>query len=453
MRSRDLLAAAGILFVAACGARSTLHDPSVNSPGSGGSGTGSATATSGTGVITGPGGGPSALCTTLVGLDPPLELVGIDSPTSAHDPALLQLAQGDVLALARHQAPNAPAVGSVNLIASRFDAWGTWLPDSVFASEVTASAPDFPFVSSAEPKGTFALGMKPFPQGGPIDCQLQATYGISPDAPSSPGALTAHSNGTCDDYPISVATAQDGTHLVASDLSLGNETGVELRAMTIEVLDPTGELIISSIESCATKRLVGDALPTTDGFLFVQSAADSLDCFNPTSPRALFLRHFHGTIEDDFDVHDGFDDLVYTRILPRAGGSWILYRESGASAEVQPPAIAVPFGTDSVAGSEFPVTNPGAGQVAAAAFGGGFAVASVDSIDPSGATVLLRVYSPQGTLTAQTSFSTNGAWLGADRLAILASPDSSKLLVGWTGGDSGASARMMVRRFDCANVK
>lgn len=224
--------------------------------------------------------------------------------------------------------------------------------------------------------------------------------------------------------------------------------------MNVEILTADGNLITSTNDACATSRLVGDVLSTQTGFLFVQSAGGALDCFQTDSPRRLFLRRFDGAGEEQFVVHDGFDDLVYTRILPRNGGSWLFYRESGASAQVQPPAMAIPFGTDSATGQEFAITDPGVGQVAVAALGGGFVVAIVDTLDPSSATIQLRVYSATGTLTAQAAFSTGGAGfglgLGLDRVTLIGSPGGTSFLVGWTGSSAGTSRRMMVRRFDCA---
>jgi hypothetical protein len=457
MRSSALFAATGFVFVAACGARSTLHDPVSSSPGSGGEGTGggatTAASTAATGIIAGPGGGPSGPCNALVSNEPPIELPGSDLALSAHEPIFELLGKTDVLALARREAPNSPAVGSVNLTSTRFDAWSTWPPPPFDPPvNVIASAPGFTFVSSVEPNGTFALGMKPYPMNAPVGCELQASYGITPGAPLGLGALSAHALGTCDDVPISVASAGNGTHFVASDLVISDKTGTPVRGMSVEILSPDGNLLTATNDACASSRLVGDVLATQTGFLFVQSAGDALDCFQTDPPRRLFLRRFDGASEESFVVHDGFDDLVYTRILPRKGGSWIFYRESGASAEVQPPAMAVPFGTDSATGQEFAITDPGVGQVAIGALGGGFVVAIVDTLDPSSATILVRVYSAAGVLTAQSSFSTSGAGFGLDRVAVIGSPSGTSFLVGWTGSSAGGSTKMMMRRFDCIEL-
>ena len=163
MRSSARLAAAGFVFVAACGARSTLRDPTGSPPGSGGTGggTGTVTATTSTSATAGPGGGPSGVCAALVSHDPPIELPGSSLALSARDPLLELFGNGDVLALARRDAPNSPAVGSVHITATRFDPWSGWPPALDPSLDVTPSAPAFAFVSSRLPPSRWASGLSP----------------------------------------------------------------------------------------------------------------------------------------------------------------------------------------------------------------------------------------------------------------------------------------------------
>ena len=100
----------------------------------------------------------------------------------------------------------------------------------------------------------------------------------------------------------------------------------------------------------------------------------------------------------------------------------------------------------------FPITDAGLGQVAVAPFGDGFAVAVVDAIDPSAPTLRLAVFSAEGLVQAQTSFSTGGAWLTNDRLTLLGAPDGKALLVGWVGASPDLGASLFLRRFDCADL-
>ena len=458
MRSRSLLAAALLVSAAACGARSTLTDPPVSSAGSGGTGTSSATSTaastSATGVMTGPGGGPNILCSALTDIGAAIELPAAAPKRSARDPWLDRLAAGDVLAVARHDLVGGPMFAPQAIEAVRLDPWAAWPPTVHAPTPVIDSMPDMPFVAATEPQGTFALGVMQVPMKAPAGCSLAAIYGIAPDAPPGPDTLAAHLTDDCSALPISVATAEDGSHFVASDTLVSDKDGKEIRGMIVTVLDPEGNLIASPNLACASNRFVGDVLATGPDFLFVQSASDGLDCAAKGTARRLFLRRFHGAAEERLVVADGFDDMVYARILPRPGGTWIFFRESGASAEVQPPGMAIAFGTDSAAGTAFPVTDPGVGQMAVAALAGGFVVAYADLLDSSSPTIVLRVYSATGTLTTQRAFSTGEAWLNGDRLTLIASPDGTRFLVGWVGksGVAGSDTGMFVRRFDCANA-
>ena len=148
-------------------------------------------------------------------------------------------------------------------------------------------------------------------------------------------------------------------------------------------------------------------------------------------------------------VYEGTDDLVLTRLLRRSEGAWLIFQESGASALLQPPAMAMRLAADGVPGAPFVITDPGLGQVAVAALGDGFAVAVVDAIDPSAPTIRLRVFSAEGSALSEASFSTSGAWLVNDRLTLLGSPDGTQLLVGWVGTTPDQGSRVFLRRFDC----
>ena len=455
MRSRALLAAVLLVSAAACGARSTLQDPAGNTVGSGGTGPSSATSTaavgSTTGATSGPGGGPSGLCSTLVSVEPLVELVASDTISAMHDPWFEVGGDGKVVAFTRREVLEAPP-GNPDLIqATRLAPWSTWPPTIDFTAHVVETVHGSPFVAAVEPKGTFAVQVAPLPApNAPLGCDLAAMFGVSVEGPSGPDAFTAHLSGDCTVFPISIATADDGSHFIASDIPAGDK-GAPLRGMVTTVLGAYGQLIASPNLACASNRLVGDVLATGPDFLFVQSASDSLDCAAKGTARRLFLRRFQGTIEDSFAVVDGFDDMVFARILPRQGGSWIFYRESGASSAVQPPGMAIAFGTDSAAGTAFPITDAVSGQMAVAELAGGFVVAFVDLSDPSAPTIIIRVYSPTGALVTQTSFSTAGAWLTGDRLTLISSPEGGRFLVGWTGtsGVVGANPAMFARRFDC----
>lgn len=457
MRSPSLaLSAALLVFAAACGARTTLRDPGGGAAaGSGGTGS-TATATSvTTGPGSGPGGGPILACQSLISVEPAVEVPTSDGTTAARDPRLLLLGTGDVLALVRGETPT-PTGDLPSTVASvRLEPWKLWPPTLHAPNVIYQPGYKAPFVAAVEPQGTFALGVERFPLNNPTGCDLDAFFGLAPDAPGpGPGSVSQSMPGTCDDAPIGIATAGDGTHLVANDLNFGGGSPVS-RILQSVLLDAKGGLLATLGPYCASNRFVGDMLPIAGSLFFVHSSSDNGQC--PSSPgpqgvaRHLVLHRLHGQIDSTETMYDGEDDMVYARLLPRPGGAWLIFRESGASALVQPPGMAMPIGLQQGSGSAFPITTtPGAGQMAVAALGGGFVVAVVDSVDPSAPTVLLSVYSGEGMLLTETSFSTNGAWLNGDRLSLIASPDSTSFLVGWTGNKSAPGSELFVRRFDCA---
>lgn len=455
MRSPSLAlpAAALLVFAAACGARTTLRDPGGGAT-AGSGGTGSTTSTSVTaGPGSGPGGGPVLACPSLISVEPPIEVPTSDGTRAARDPLLLLLGTGDVLALVRGEALTTPGDIPTTVASIRLEPWTLWPPTIHPPNVIHQMGWKTPFVAAVEPQGTFALGVERYPFNNPTGCDLDAVFGIAPDAPGT-GAFNQPSPGTCNDAPIGIATAGDGTHLVASDLSFdGNSPGA--RILQSVLLDAKGGLLATLDPYCASNRFVGDMLSIDGNLFFVHSSSDSGQCISSPGPqgvaRHLLLHRLHGQIDSTETVYDGEDDLVYARLLPRPGGAWLIFRESGASAVVQPPGMAMPIGLQQGSGAAFPITtSPGAGQMAVAALGGGFVVAVVDFLDPSAPTILLSVYSEAGQLLTETSFSTNGAWLNGDRLSLIASPDARSFLVGWTGNESAPGSELFVRRFDCA---
>jgi hypothetical protein len=385
--------------------------------------------------------------------DPMVALPVLADFRAAHDPLLQRLDQGDVLALVRRESMQSPQGGASSVSEVRLAPWEAWPPVFQTPLLVLSDSWNVPFVSSVEPLGTFALGVEPFPKNNPSGCDLAAFYGLSPDAPPGPNALALQLDGKCDDAPIAVATAGNGTHFVANDVRFSNDIQ-PVRSMVAHVLDASGKMIASLEPVCASTSIVGDVVSDETGFLFVHSSSDSQSCVKtpPHNPgRRLLLRRLQGSKEETSLVHEGIDDLVYARILPRKGGSWVLFRESGASALTQPPGMALRLEGGSPSGEAFPVTSSDTDRMAAAAFGDGFVVAFVDALDPSAPTIFVRVYDGSGTLVSEASFGTNSAWLLGDRLTLVASPDARSFLVGWIGAAEPSGTETFVRRFDCVD--
>lgn len=455
MRSRSPLAAALVVLLAACGARTSLQTPTESTAGSGGSGAGSS-GPGGSGPATGAvtssvgsstGGSVNVVCPALSMPDPVVVLPALIDDRAPHDPLLESLGESEVLALVRREEMQSMS-GLSSVSEVRLAPWGAWPPVIKPPLLVTSDSWYVPFVSSVEPLGTFALGVAPFPKNNPSGCDLAAFYGLSPETPPGPSALPLQLPGKCDEVPVAVATAGNGTHFVAYDTRFGNTSA---RSLVTQVTDASGKNIGVPDPLCATTSFVGDVLPDETGFLFVHSTSNSATCVDQPFGlgNLLLFNRVEGAESMGTVVHYGTDAVVYTRILPRSGGAWVLFRESGASAEVQPPGMALKIAGDMPAGEAFPVTPPGTDRMASAAFGDGFVVAYVDNIDPSAPKIFVRVYDGSGTLVSEVSFDTNGAWLTRDRLTLTASPDARSFLVSWIGATEPDGSEMFVRRFDC----
>jgi hypothetical protein len=392
------------------------------------------------------------VCPALQMLEPLVELPALADLRAAHDPLLQRLDKGEVLALVRREAVEGPVGGGLSSVSQvRLVPWQSWPP--VFEAPLLTLSDSWnvPFVSSVDPYGNFALGVAPFPKNNPSGCDLLAHYGLSADAPPGQGSLFLHLDGTCNDAPIAVATVGNGTHFVANDVLAGTSIHT-FRSLVAHVLDPAGKKIASLDPVCAATRLVGDVLPDEAGFLFVHSTSVTPSCSEVETPdpaRRLVFHRLQGTKDETSVLYEGIDDLVYARILPRNGGSWVIYRESGASAVIQPEGMAMRLEGSSPTGEAFPVTSSGTDRMASASFGDGFVVAFVDNLDPSAPKIFVRVYDESGTLVSEAAFDTNAAWLLGDRLTLVASPDATSFLVGWIGAKEPFGSETFLRRFDC----
>lgn len=454
MRSRALLAAAGLVFVAACGARSSLRVPIESTTGSGGAGGGVSTAVGSGGAGPGSGGASPALCATLVHQEPSVALQAPDASTGAHDPLLQLLAQGDVLALSRRTALESPGIVPDAIGAVRLDPWGVWPPTIHPPALVTGDATSASFVASAEPLGTFSLGVERFPKNAPPGCSVSAVYGISPDSPPGPPPLDVPLLSACDDLPRGIATLNNGLHYVAVD-GPWSDGGAPKRSFSAHLFDNGGAALTPPIPTvCASTPFVGDVIASGEEFLFVHSAGGKDDCSDaavPATPaRRLIVGRRGKASMSSAVVVEGSDDMVHAQLLPRSTGAWLIFRESGASAEVQPPGMAMLLGPNGEPGTAFPITSPGAGRISATALGDGFVVAIVDAVDPAAPNILVGVHSSDGTIAAETSFNTAEGWLNGDRLTLVASPSGTSFLVGWAGASKAPpGSEVFVHRLDC----
>ena len=456
----------------ACGARSTLEAGAGVSSGAGGGGAqggGGSTTTAGPGGAgpggAGPGGAGSGgaggqggalpvACAALTAVEP----MAMPKPSpgfALHDPLLFPLASGSALLVARANQLESPGPLPSQVDTLPFAPWGAWPPAFALPKVAHPVANPLPFAASMEPGATLALLVQPFPTNAPPGCSVDALFGVSPDAPQWPMGFMFPVQGGCVDTPLAVGSNGEGLHFAAADIS-ANAGGQGLRGLSFQVFDGEGQLVIPPQIRCSSTLHTGDVLAGEHDFLFAHSAAIDDACGDPNAPAGpatqLVLRRLAKGASSAATLFQATDELVLTRLLPRSSGAWLIFQESGKSALIQPPAMAMRLSADGAPGAPFPITDAGLGQVAVAPFGDGFAVAVVDAIDPSAPTLRLAVFSAEGLVQAQTSFSTGGAWLTNDRLTLLGAPDGKALLVGWVGASPDLGASLFLRRFDCADL-
>lgn len=65
----------------------------------------------------------------------------------------------------------------------------------------------------------------------------------------------------------------------------------------------------------------------------------------------------------------------------------------------------------------------------------------------------MRVFSHDGALLTEASFSTNGSWLTGERLALTGSVSdtAARVLVGWVGAPTEGGKKTYLKRFDCSD--
>lgn len=466
--ARFLLASLLPALIAACGARSTLHDDGAGQGGAGGAGStsSSTSATSTTSVssttTSGGAGGAPAACDALVLSGEPITP---EAEPFEHGlrPRLVPAA-GDgslVSVVVARQAVEGPAVPPARITRAEVAPWGAW-PSTLgteyqvcsFGGEAFAAAPAMP---DARP-GIAALFYLPTAQF-PSDMYLapvvsaRTSYDPFPDGVQWDAWEPA--------FAAALARGGEG-HLAAYELVLGGVSGtatylgvslVGAASLDVQPIDPV---------ACAEAPFPADAAPIAGGFLVAAASGRPFgtcqrdDGVPGPADELQVIRIEEATHQTSLSASfQERDPLAHVALAAGGGGAWVVWQASGASALQPPPVRAMRLDeAGAPAGSVFQVTAEGAtaGPIAAAALGSWLAVAWVDAIDPSFPTLRVDLFDEAGAFRTGTSISTAPSWLFDASLSLLASPDGTQLLLAWS--DVAASgmeaAAVRVARFSCA---
>jgi hypothetical protein len=257
-------------------------------------------------------------------------------------------------------------------------------------------------------------------------------------------------------WPIALARGASG-HLAVYELGIGPSA-----FMSLAVVDATSlDVSVANEVACASAPFAADAVPTKGGFLVATAAGRAfgdcpLDDGVPGVAKDLQILKVDEVTKEIslMALFEGVDAIAHIALAKRAAhsGAWVVWQETGASSFIPPPIRAVPLDeSGSQAGPIVDITSDGqtTGPFEATALGERLSVAWIDSLDPSTPTIRLDLFDEVGMFVAGTSLSTGAAWLYDASLSLLASPDTTQLLVAWADGESPAPANVRVARFSC----
>ncbi len=428
-----------VLALSACGARSALLDDGAGGDESGAGASATVApvgATASEASTTGAGGG-YVPCTEPT-VRPPAVIFEPVGGMPVHDVALLSSSTG-VVATARFTSGSQAAPDRIGHVS--WDAWGAWPPAPLVPLDTSltswATAPVFDTASDQ-----LSISYVDFP-----GCVHRTGVRLNP-ATSYPTfesyPLSQVVGQGCGRVPHAIAGWQDGPHATASLVPiLGNVGNGYFTETAFVSADGTG--ITYELPACGGLPLAADLAVLDGQFVLATShGAPDYGCDDPTAipywlgVGRLPLDDFHLVIAAEAD------DIVGVELVPRPDGLWLLYRESGASALTTPPVWAVLLDDDLNPVLFLEATSEGLSRFAAAAYPqGGLVIASDESLGSG--SIDLRVWASSANFLVQHAIPTGAATPSSERLSVVASPDGTSALVGWTGVDG----RGYAARVDC----
>lgn len=361
----------------------------------------------------------------------------------AHDPVLFPLG-GRVIAGARFGPTELN--GSAVIGHGPVEAFGPWPPDPAFLYETTLEAwPNPPIYSPSEDE-TFAVSYVDWP-----GCVHTIGSGLEPEGAYSGGLSypAGFVGGLGCFRGLRAVVGRPGEpHFVASVVqnpALGDGYLLETVATNAD-----GTSLTYDTPACSLSPLWSD-IERADGEIVIatSNATPAIQCQDELGvPASVAVGRF-GSGEATFTAAT-VDDVVAVDLVARPSGAWLLFRESGASARVAPPVMAVALGSDLQPVTDIvPATGEALGRFAAAPVaGGGLAVVSDERLRSTGS-LSLRVFGPDGTLQAEVQVPTGEPPLPQERLALVTSTDGGSAVVAWTGPAASPASQIVGARVDC----
>ena len=454
-----------LVLATGCGSRSGVlsADSAPASGGSAGTGSGGAAGLGGSGAFAGTSGsgasagsaGSGGSTTTCPGFDLTGDPVGFTASAGLvrKAPTLSQVSGGAVAVIAPEIPSESPGPPVHHLRMTTLSPWANW-PSSLGTGA----------------QSVFVAGVDQFAvDAGLASGKLAMTWPAAPSPPASqPQGLFfsagVSANGGSFDQVQSLALPGLPSHVSrfvragAGAYLVGFETKGFDRSFHLNYVG-AGTSFPSSHIGCASSPVTGDAISMPGGgFMFAFSTSrqwgSCLDDFGVNGPADRILAGFLGGPGGGFgplplSIQMPFDVVSFLRLLPAPDGAWLIYRYAGINAEVQPPAMLLRLDSSGVPlGNAVPIVDSSySGVPGLASLGERVAVATIDTSDPFGITLELRIFDSSGNVLHQRAYQPSGAF-AQQRLALLASPTADQLLLGWSSSEpNGDLLRAQVARF------
>jgi hypothetical protein len=423
------------LTLSACGARSALLDDGAggDSSGAGASAVVAPVGATASGFTTTGGEGGFEPCTEPT-VQPPAPLFDPLNGMPVHDFALVR--RNDIAVMtARFTSGSQSAPDRIGH--TSWYPWGGWPPsphaplDTAPSSWATAPV----FASSSNELEMSYLDFPGCVQWVAARLDPKTTY---PSPGTFPVAQVVGQG--CGRVPRAVARAPSGKLATATMVPSGVGNFVETAVVSAD-----GTVVTYDLPACGGLPLYADVAVLGDEIVIATSqVGPGYGCNDPSSlPNAIGIGWL-GSGEFSSLFWMDADDPAGIQLLPRPGGLWFLFRESGASAFTTPPVWAVQFDEELNPMEIVQATSEGISRFAAAPLeNGGFVIVSDETIGSG--LLQLRAYGPSGELLAEHAIPTGDPVPSADRLSIVAAPAAAGAVVGWTRVDG----RGYAARVDC----
>jgi hypothetical protein len=383
----------------------------------------------------------------------------------ARRPAFTRLARStEVAAVYGLDTPGSNDLTAVPVGDVVFDPWGAWPPDWKGPFRISDAGGASFAVDVGDTQGFVLFGGFLASSGA---CGVMMGYGEDLD-PTAPGLLGWGNDGCPGDAQPALFMATN-LHAFPGD-SYAFLMGYDaLWGGTHHRLDLRDQGAASAGETplCTKGPMVADGVPWEEGFLIAASGdmtAPDMD-FCPDSmesdPAILSLRLHTPTPPPQMagaslKLGSFGNPLSRVRLSRRGDGAWVFHQTrdpSGATSPIRAQRILVTGGSQDgqldAAAAPLDIVPAGRSGFAAAPLGDGFALAWVEP----GAAIGVAVFDDAGHEIGSTTVpGAPGATIEGP-VTVLASPDASALLVGWSETPPQQVARVKVVRFDCLGNK